>query len=243
MKIPRFFIDGTIALEQPFELPQETSHYIANVLRLSCDDPIVLFNGDNNEYAGTLLNIGKRSVVVEATSKLGLSVESTFSLHLGQGVAKGDRMDFVLQKACELGVTAITPLITERCNVKLSAERWQKKAEQWRKILISACEQSGRNTLPTLHPVTPLSDWLSQTTEQTRLTLHPRAENAFNTIQMSQHGARLLIGPEGGLSDNELYLSSERGFSTVSLGPRVLRTETAALASIAILQAQYGDLV
>lgn len=243
MRISRFFVPELISVDTEISLPSDTSHYIVNVLRLRESEPVVLFNGDGNEYAGELSHVSKRAVSVHINAKLALSSESPLSLHLGQGIAKGDRMDFVLQKATELGVTEITPLITERCNVKLNAERWEKKAQQWHKIIASACEQSGRNVLPKLHPPVVLQEWLKQPTQQVRLLLHPTAEQTLPTLPIRQQGARILIGPEGGLSDAEIYQAGEAGFNHIKLGPRVLRTETAALSIISVLQAQFGDLL
>jgi 16S rRNA (uracil1498-N3)-methyltransferase len=151
-------------------------------------------------------------------------------------------MDLVLQKSVELGVAEITPLITERCGVKLNAQRWEKKHEQWQKIVISACEQCGRNVLPVLHKPTAFNDWIHLSTNQIRLTLHPKAEKAFRHISVPPAGARLLIGPEGGFSEQEVYQTEQNGFASVQLGPRVLRTETAAIAAVSALQAINGDL-
>ena len=244
MRISRFYVADELGTDLDVELPSETAHYIHNVLRLKNDTPVVLFNGDGNEYAGVLSYISKRHASVYIDSKIGLNVESPLPIHLGQGIAKGDRMDFVLQKATELGVNEITPIITERCNVKLSHERWDKKYQQWYKIVIAACEQCGRNSIPTLHPAMSLEQWLSQPTQALRLTLDPRAERSCANLPVTQqHGVRLLIGPEGGLSVHEVYRANELGCQAVTFGPRILRTETAALATIAVLQAQYGDLL
>ncbi|MBE1287707.1 MAG: 16S rRNA (uracil(1498)-N(3))-methyltransferase [Alteromonadaceae bacterium] len=243
MRISRFFVPDTLSVDSTCQLPAETAHYIHNVLRLREGEPVVLFNGDGNEYAGELVVVQKRSAEVLVNAKLALSCESPLSLHLGQGIAKGDRMDFVLQKATELGVTDITPIITERCNVKLNTERWEKKSQQWLKIIASACEQSGRNQLPTLHPPITLAQWLKQPTQQVRLLLHPDAEQALPALPIRSQGARILIGPEGGLSDAEIYQAGEAGFTHIKMGPRVLRTETAALTVLSVLQAQFGDLL
>ena len=151
-------------------------------------------------------------------------------------------MDWVIQKAVELGVSEISPLVTERCGVKLSSDRWLKKHEQWQKLVISACEQSGRNILPKLNPPLEFQAWISQSTEQLRLTLHPRAQSSFRHVRVPNRGVRLLIGPEGGFSEQEIYQTEESGFQTIQMGPRILRTETAAVAAIAALQAIHGDL-
>ena len=242
MRIPRIYHPEPLIVDQHISLSADAVNHVANVLRLKPEHPVVLFNGDGNEYSAQLLDVGKRNVTASVDAKLSISVESPLPIHLGQGISRGDRMELVMQKAVELGVTDITPLITERCGVKLNEQRWQKKIHQWQKIIVSACEQCGRNTLPTLHPATQFSDWISQSTRQMRLTLHPRAEKSIRHIQVPTSGVRLLIGPEGGFADSEIYATEQAGFHTVQLGPRVLRTETAALASITALQAMFGDL-
>lgn len=242
MRIPRFFIDALLSPDSIVELPNETAHYVANVLRLHSGAAVVAFNGDGNEYSATIETISKRKATLAIDAKLSVDVQSPLNIHLGQGVSKGDRMDFVLQKATELGVTEITPIITERCTVKLAPERWQKKIGQWQKIIQSACEQSGRNTLPTLNAPVDLPAWLSQTTSQARLVLDPREQQKLRDLPPSQTGFRLLIGPEGGLTDQETYTAKQAGYTGISLGPRILRTETAALTTISVLQGCFGDL-
>lgn len=242
MRIPRIFHPDLLAVDQEIVLSSDATNHLANVLRLKADHPIVLFNGDGNEYSAQLISVEKRKVIALVEAKLSVSVESELKIHLGQGVSRGDRMDLVLQKSVELGVAEITPLLTERCGVKLTEDRWQKKHQQWQKIIIAACEQCGRNVLPTLHPPVELNQWLNQSTNQLRLTLHPRAEKSVRHLAIPTSGTRLLIGPEGGFSDQEIYLTEQSGFHTVQLGPRILRTETAALAAITALQALFGDL-
>ncbi|GAB3011105.1 16S rRNA (uracil(1498)-N(3))-methyltransferase [Bowmanella dokdonensis] len=243
MRIPRFFHSQILIVDHEVQLEPDAANHAGNVLRLKEEHPVVLFNGDGNEYPATLCKVDKRQVWARVDAKLGISCESPLSIHLGQGVSKGDRMDFVLQKSVELGVTEITPLLTERCMVKLNPDRWQKKHEQWLKIIVGACEQCGRNTLPVLHPVANLADWTRQSTNALRLTLDPRAEKRIAELDKpAGRGIRLLIGPEGGLSEQELYQAGEHGFQSVLLGPRVLRTETAALTAIASLQSRFGDL-
>jgi 16S rRNA (uracil1498-N3)-methyltransferase len=225
MRIPRIYYPNPIPLEEEFQLTEEAGHHIASVLRLKANHPIVLFNGDGNEYSAQIINAQRKKVFVEADACLTLSKESSLNIHLGQGVSKGDRMDTVLQKSVELGVTEITPILTERCTVKLDEARWEKKLLQWQKIIIGACEQSGRNTLPS----------------SSRLVLAPGAEKPLARQPYNSQGFRLLIGPEGGLSEGEIHQANESGFTSCSLGPRILRTETAAISSISILQAQHGD--
>jgi 16S rRNA (uracil1498-N3)-methyltransferase len=242
MRISRIYHPDLLIVEQHITLTEDAVNHLVNVLRAKVGQAIVLFNGDGAEYCAHLVDVTKRNVVAFVDSKLSLSLESPLNIHLAQGVSRGDRMEWVIQKAVELGVTEITPLITERCGVKLTADRWLKKHEQWQKLVIAACEQCGRNILPHLNQATNFADWIKQSTTQIRLTLHPRAEQAFRHIVLPPTGARLLIGPEGGFSEHEIYLTEEHGFYTIQLGPRVLRTETAAVAAITALQAIHGDL-
>lgn len=151
-------------------------------------------------------------------------------------------MDFALQKAVELGVTEVTPVITEFCNVKLNEERWAKKHEQWLKVMIAACEQSQRNRLPTLHQPVVFSRFIGQQYNKKKLILAPGSQHYLSSVVRSESGYLLLIGPEGGFSDQEIYTAEQVGYTSVNMGPRILRTETAALASIAVLQALHGDL-
>jgi len=242
MRISRIYHPDTLHSDQELELTPDACNHVANVLRAKVGQPVVLFNGDGNEYSGEFIDVSKRKVLVQIDAKLSMNLESPLPIHLGQGVSRGDRMDLVLQKSVELGVTEITPLITERCGVKLDEQRWQKKHAQWQKIIIAACEQCGRNVLPTLHMPTDFQNWINQSTQALRLTLHPRADKSFRHINIGNHGVRLLIGPEGGFSDQELYQTEQGGYQTVQLGPRTLRTETAAITAISALQAIYGDL-
>lgn len=242
MRIPRLFHPDTISVDSELTLTSDAAHHVANVLRLKNGHPVVLFNGDGNEYSATIIDAQRRQVTIEIDSKLAIDPQSPLPVHLGQGISKGDRMDIVLQKATELGVTHITPLITERCAVKLDEKRWEKKLQQWQKIIQGACEQCGRNTLPVLNPVTVVKEWLAESTQQTRLVLSPGSQQRLSQLAANTAGFRLLIGPEGGLSDAEVHQSQEAGFKACSLGPRILRTETAAIASLSVLQATFGDL-
>ncbi|GAA0855780.1 16S rRNA (uracil(1498)-N(3))-methyltransferase [Aliiglaciecola litoralis] len=242
MRIPRIYHPDLLIVDQTVDLTADAANHLASVLRLSDGHPIVLFNGDGNEYTAELTEVKKRSVTAMVDAKLELSVESPLPIHLGQGVSRGDRMDFAIQKAVELGVTEITPLLTDRCGVKLSKERWEKKHHQWFKLIVAACEQCGRNRLPKLNPCLPINEWVAQSTKQMRLTLHPQAAKSIKHLSLPMSGVRLLIGPEGGFTDAEVYATEEAGFQTVQMGPRVLRTETAAMAAIAVLQAIHGDL-
>jgi 16S rRNA (uracil1498-N3)-methyltransferase len=242
MRISRIYYPFELVTDEYVTLTDDATNHVANVLRAKEGQAVILFNGDGNEYSAHLCEVTKRKVIVGIDSKISISIESPLSIHLGQGISRGDRMEWVIQKSVELGVTDITPLITQRCGVKLNEQRWSKKHEQWLKLVIAACEQCGRNVLPTLHPPTLFTNWIQLSTNQLRLTLHPRADKAFRHVSMPPFGARLLIGPEGGLTEQEIYQTEQSGFQTIQLGPRVLRTETAAIAAITALQAIHGDL-
>ena len=194
------------------------------------------------DYQAELINVSKKSAQVLIKNFKVILNESPLNIHLGQGVSRGDRMDFTLQKSVELGVNTITPLFTERCGVKLSGERLQKKIDQWQKIVISACEQSGRCIVPLVKPAIHLTEWLKQDTSALKINLHPKAEHSIMNLPNSNSRVRLLIGPEGGLNNDEIELANSTGFVDVLLGPRVLRTETAALTAITALQCRYGDI-
>ena len=241
MRIPRIFQPGAIALQHEFALDDDAANHVGRVLRMPTGSELQLFNGDGYNYTAHISRSDKKRVFVIATAQLGNPVESPLRIHLGQGISRGDRMDFAIQKAVELGVTEITPLFTERCGVKLDGERLAKRNEQWQKIAISACEQSGRSIVPVVHPAISLDNWLAQSTKELKLTLHPWAKDTIKTL-IPNTQIRLVIGPEGGFSEQEMTCTSAAGFCGIQLGPRVLRTETAALTAISALQLQFGDL-
>lgn len=234
------------------DLNEDAFGHTVRVLRLQNGDKITLFNGVNQssdnsqavygDFEGELINVSKKKAQVLIKSFTEKSVESPLNIHLGQGVSRGDRMDFTLQKSVELGVNTITPLFTERCGVKLTGERLQKKIDQWQKIVISACEQSGRCVVPIVKPAVQLNEWLAQETSALKLNLHPKAQHSIMNLPNDNDRVRLLIGPEGGLNDEEISQANNAGFIDVLLGPRVLRTETAALTAITALQCRYGDI-
>ena len=242
MRIPRFFYPDIIPVDQEFALAAEAAHHASTVLRLKANQRIVLFNGDGNEYSGQIISVSRKEVIVEMDACLSVSTESALPLHLGQGISKGDRMDTVLQKSVELGVTQITPLLTERCTVKLDEKRWEKKFAQWQKIIIGACEQSGRNIVPVLNPIQTLNAFIATSTNEHRLILSPGATTPFGRTPYCSQGYRLIIGPEGGLTESEVHHAGECGYNPASMGPRILRTETAAITSLSVLQALHGDL-
>lgn len=239
MRLSRFFIDTPLASGE-LALPDAQAHYIARVLRLSSGDRLQLFDGSGREALATLIEVGKRQVRVSIETLFDGQPESPLAIHLGQGLSRGERMDWAIQKATELGAREITPLLTERCEVRLSDERADKRVAHWRQIAISAAEQCGRSVLPVIHAPQPLDQWLQGADADLKLVLHPVAS------PLAEHPAparlALVIGPEGGLSEAEVSAAQQAGFQSVRLGPRVLRTETAPVVALSLLQYLWGDL-
>jgi 16S rRNA (uracil1498-N3)-methyltransferase len=225
-------------------LPAPAAAHVVRVLRLRAGDALTLFNGDGHDYPARLTSANGRDAVVQIESRQAISTESPLRITLAQALARGEKMDWIVQKAAELGVAAIVPLLTERSEVKLDEARAAKRLEHWRAVAIAACEQSGRAVVPALHAAQPLAAWLAALdadTSSTRLVLHPGEGCAARALQPTSR-ATLAVGPEGGFGDSDLPALHAAGFANLSLGPRILRTETAGLAAIAALQAIYGDL-
>lgn len=241
LKAIRIYQAGTRQHGDCFDLSSEASHHVAVVLRMQQGDSLTVFNGDNTEYDVNIHSVHKRAVSVCVCDVRPVNKESGLHIHLGQAISKGDRMEWVMQKAVELGVASITPVITERCVMKLDAERMLKKIQQWQAIVISACEQCGRNTVPKVQVTVKLVDYLNTARAESKLILHPQNSKTWRDYSFKQD-INLLIGPEGGFSDTELELAQTNGFNLLSLGPRILRTETAAICALSVLQAVAGDL-
>ncbi|MGM0480927.1 MAG: 16S rRNA (uracil(1498)-N(3))-methyltransferase [Pseudomonadota bacterium] len=245
MRIPRVFHPESLHEDMTISLPGDSVQHLIKVLRMTDDQAITLFNGDGRDYHAILTAVTKRSAAARIQSVSDNPSESPAWIHLGQVISRGDRMDFVLQKTVELGVSELTPLFSERCGVKLSGERLQKKQQQWQKIVIAACEQSGRSTVPSVNQPVQLEQFVAQPGDGLKLTLDPFAEIPLSEL-VSHHGdarqLRLLIGPEGGFSAAEVTLADQHNYQPMRLGPRILRTETAALTALSVLQYQLGDL-
>lgn len=242
MNLPRIYQPCPLIHQTQIELNEQAAHHLVQVLRHRCGDRLLIFNGKGGEYLAEIIAIGKKSVSIKLLEYRPNNPESNLKIHLGQGIARGEKMDFIIQKAVELGVQAITPLFTQRTNVKLSAEKIDKRLQHWQKVIISACEQSGRTILPQLHEPLSFPNWIKQQRTGLRLLLHPQAEHKLNQLKVTEQAITLAIGPEGGLAQEELAHAAEQGFQSLSLGPRILRTETAPLAIISILQSWWGDL-
>jgi 16S rRNA (uracil1498-N3)-methyltransferase len=242
MRIPRFYLPTPLTVGVTTRLDANAFHHAARVLRLKPGEEIVLFNGVDGAFAATLTEVGKRDAWARVTATLPGEMESPLRITLAQGVSRGDKMDYLVQKAVELGVAIIQPLVTERGGVDLSGERWERKTDHWRGIVIGACEQCGRNRLPEVREPLRLTEWLEQPPEPgLKLVLNPLAAQGLRGLAPPAGALTLLIGPEGGLSPAEVTQAGKAGFSGVRLGLRILRTETAGVAALAAVQALWGD--
>lgn len=244
MRSIRIHVDMPLASGQALTLPTQAGEHVARVLRLEVGAPVVLFSGeDGMEFDATLASVGKREVVANVGMGRAVHNESPLALTLVQGVARGEKMDLIVQKATELGVARIVPILTERSEVKLDAARGEKRLLHWRAVAASACEQSGRARVPQVDAAVPMATWLAALEDDgaTRLALLP--EGTRRPGELALDGPALLaIGPEGGFGERDRAALAAHGFTGLRLGPRILRTETAGLAAIAALQALYGDL-
>lgn len=241
MRVNRIYVDLPLAVGQRLGLPAAQSRHLIQVLRLRAGDPLVLFNGDGRDYPGRLVTASRSDSRVEIETAGEIEPEPPLAIHVGIGVSKGERMDFALQKAVELGVARITPLFTHRGVVRLRGERLEKRQRHWRSIAVATCEQCGRRRLPQLMPAATLADWLALD-HPCALVLDHRAGTPLPSRAPPAGALTLLVGPEGGLDAAEEALAERQGFERVRLGPRILRTETAPLAAIAAAQALWGDL-
>ena len=241
MAIPRIFTAQALASGAEIALEAGPSHHLLRVLRLQAGAMLYLFNGNGGSFAAQLTGTrGARALALVGAFDAA-DRESPLAIELAIGISRGERMDWIVQKAVELGVTAIRPLVTQRTEVRLAGERGDKKLSHWRHIAVAACEQCGRNRVPAIHPPERLADWLPAAAGL-RLVLAPGAAQSLAAVAETPMALALLIGPEGGLAAAEIAAAEAVGFVAVSLGPRVLRTETAPLAALAICQSRWGDL-
>lgn len=241
--VPRFFCPQPLVSRGMTELPPAAAHHALRVLRLGVGDEVTLFNGDGGEFPGRIAEAG-RGVSVSLDDWRDIERESPLDLTLAQALPSGDRMDWVVQKAAELGVARIQPLGAARSVVKLAGERAERRVEHWRQVAIAACEQCGRNRLPLIEPILDLRQWLGGRVQDNGISCLVLAPGAAQRPR-DLTGVRrlvLLVGPEGGLSDEEASAAKRAGFAGLSLGPRILRTETAGPAALAALGAMHGDL-
>lgn len=243
MRVPRVFVAQPLQSGREVLLPEQAGEHVARVLRLERGHPLILFNGDGREYDATLASLARRAVTADIISIRPIERESPLPLTLAQGIARGEKMDWILQKATELGVARIVPLVTERTEVKLDEERAERRVLHWRSVIAGACEQSGRTRLPLIESPQRLDRWLGVLQDPAlRLMLLPEATTDARSLPTLAHGAIVCVGPEGGLSDNDVAMLAQSGFEGLRLGPRILRTETAGIAALAALQALQGDM-
>ncbi|HTX06209.1 MAG TPA: 16S rRNA (uracil(1498)-N(3))-methyltransferase [Steroidobacteraceae bacterium] len=245
MRLTRVHIPEPLTRGSRHTIKGDAANHIARVLRLAAGDPLTLFDGRGGEHAARIEALRKGAVVVAVGEFSAHERESPLSLTLAQGVSRGERMDWVVQKATELGVSRIVPLLTERSVVRLDAKQAERKLEHWRGIAVAACEQSARNRLPDIAPPLGLPDFLRGREKDggaTRLLLSPTGALRIGELQALDGGVIALVGPEGGLAESEQHAALDAGFIAVRLGPRILRTETAAIAALTLLQQRFGDL-
>lgn len=244
MRIPRIYTEQTLRPGQTVLLPEQAGEHVARVLRLEPGHPLILFNGDGRECDARLATLARRAVTAEITALRDVDRESPLQLTLAQGIARGEKMDWILQKATELGACRFVPLVTERTEVRLDEDRAERRHAHWMSVIAGACEQCGRNRLPLLEPPQRLDRWLASLgdTAALRLALLPEGDTHLQQLPQMENGATLAAGPEGGFSEHDIALLGQAGFRSLRLGPRVLRTETAGVAALAALQALYGDL-
>ncbi len=247
MRLTRVHVQAALIPGAIVELPRESASHLAKVLRARSGDPLILFSGDGREYAGAIESVRGSRVTASIGSGADVDRESPFAVTLIQCVPRGDRMDFIVQKATELGVARIVPVLSQRSVVRLDAAQAESKSAHWRAVVVNACEQCGRNRLPIVETPTPLIDYLGNSataggaSRTARFVLEPGPEAAAAPSAL-ETAAHIAVGPEGGFGDEELDAFRLAGFAKLRLGPRILRTETAAIAALTWLQTRFGDM-
>ena len=242
MRIPRVFINQKIISSEIISLPEDKVHHITHVLRLRVGDQIKLFNNTGLEFRAEIIEATKKTIRVQVKDDGQLENESPLTITLCLAISRGSRMDFSIQKAVELGVTTIIPIISEFGNVKLTDNRTENKLSHWTKIIVGAAEQSGRNRLAELQSPITFNEWTNSESTATKLILHPGAEQTMSKINLQDDKLTLMIGAEGGFSDSEFQKALDNNYIPISLGPRILRTETAVVCSVSNAQQLWGDL-
>ena len=241
MRLHRVYTDQALTPGADVAIEGGRAHYLTRVLRVTAEQPVVLFNGDGHDYAADVLVPGKQRVRLRVNSRLPSVPESPLHITVAQAVSRGERMDQTLQKCTELGAAAFQPLWSERVEVRLEGDKLTRRLEHWQGVVAAACEQCGRATVPGVNPPLALTEWLMQGDPETvRIVLDPLAERALSDWEQGSR-VTLVVGPEGGFSEVEVALLGRSGADAYSLGPRVLRTETAAPAAVAVLQSLAGD--
>ena len=242
MRNIRIYVNQPLVLQHTLMLDARQSHYLSHVLRLRVNDRVHAFNGIGGCYDACISSISRRGVSIVLQEFLDEECESGLHLTLAHGIARGQRMDYAIQKAVELGVNRIVPLLTEHAQVKVRAEKEDTRLAHWQGVAVSACEQSGRNHIPDIDRPVLLEQWAESDGNEVKLVLQPGAGRSLGALDIQPEAVTLLCGPEGGLSDGDLKRATDHGYRPVSLGPRTLRTETAAVVALALCQALWGDL-
>ena len=243
MRIPRIFIDTELSENTSLVLPDSSFQHLCKVLRLKSGHPIRVFNGKGGQYNAMLSDVEKRSASIKVADFEMLENESPIQVTVGQTLSRGERMDYAIQKAVEAGVFAIQPLFSQRCEVKLQDNRAEKRQQHWQQVATSAAEQCGRGIVPVVYPPIELTEWILNCNEMLKLTLHHHSAKPIRQFEKPiNNRIALLIGPEGGLSEKEVQLSENAGFNAISLGPRVLRTETAPIVALSVINTLWGDI-
>ncbi len=240
MRLSRIHTPQTLITGSTVQLADEAAHYVGKVLRLRAGEMLALFNGNEGEHLAEVVSVDKKRVTLQLISTVQNSADPVLPIHLGLGISRGERMDYAIQKATEAGVSSIIPLLTERCEVKLKGERVDNRLSHWSRIAISACEQSGRCMVPVIETPLLLPEWLARAHVGVSFVLDHRGTQGYPVVS-NPAAVTLLVGPEGGLSDEEVKAAQSNGFQSVRLGPRVLRTETAPVIAIAIAHQLWGD--
>lgn len=242
MRIPNIYVDQPLEASSNTVIEGQAAQHLLKVLRMKAGDQLRLFNGDGKFYPATIQETSKKSFATSIGIAENAVSESKLKTHIGQVMSRGDRMDYAIQKSTEMGVNAITPLDSERCELRLNNERASKRVQHWQQVAISAAEQCGRATVPTVHPILNVDDWVQQQSSKgLSLVLHHRHRQRLSDISPAPGHVNILIGPEGGLSEAEISMACDNKFIPSTFGPRVLRTETAPVACLALLQWLWGD--
>ncbi|HVC50337.1 MAG TPA: 16S rRNA (uracil(1498)-N(3))-methyltransferase [Burkholderiales bacterium] len=241
MREPRFFHPELLCVGIETRMSESAGHHAAHVLRLKPGDHVTLFDGEGKDYLSRILSLSKSGVYIITETCSIPDRESPVMMELAQGISAADKMDFTLQKAVELGVVKIVPLLTQRCLSKLDVEKATRRVSHWRQVVVSACEQCGRSIVPKVAPIESLDSYLKTSSEEgVKFMLSPRSDHGFSSF-LAPNNLSLLVGPEGGLTETEEQKALRSGFVAVKLGPRILRTETAALAALSAINALWGD--
>lgn len=240
MRVSRLYVAAPLHIGGRLELDDDAAHYVRSVLRLKQDQNIVLFNGQGGEYQCRFREVSRKTVRVEIEHFVDRDVESPLAVTLGLGISRGDRMDWAVQKAVELGVSCLTPLVTERCVIKFNDDKKQQRLQHWQHIAQHAAEQSGRTYCPLPSEIANLSDWVGRQ-QGLRVFLDPYAQQSLADLKPEDSRVTLLSGPEGGFSEQERQIAKAAGFVPVRMGARILRTETAVLAALTAVQTLWGD--